>query len=130
MDQSGLFTADESTGTVAELDVKIEARAEDVFTEQAIFASLSDGDLQTVDSQRVFSTDINQTVGSTDGIAADGHSLDDAVRVTFHDGTVHERTRVAFVGVADDVHLIALVLCAEAPFHAGGETSAATATEA
>ena len=130
MDQSGLFTADESAGTVAELDIEIEARAEDVLTEQAVFTSLGDGDLQTVDSQRVFSTDVNQTVGGADGIAADGHSLDDAVRVTFHDGTVHERTRVTFVSVADDVHLIALVLGAETPFHAGGETSTATAAEA
>ena len=69
-------------------------------------------------------------MGGADGVAADGHGLDDAVRVAFHDGTVHERTRVAFVGVADDVHLIALVLGAEAPFHAGREASAAATAKA
>ena len=49
VDQSGFLTADECAGAVAKLDVEIEARAEDVLAEQAVFAGLRDGDLQAVD---------------------------------------------------------------------------------
>ena len=99
-------------------------------TEEAVLAGLADGDFQTVDSQRILGTDVDETLGGADGVAADGHSLDDAVGVTLEDGTIHEGTGVTLVGVADDVLLVGLVLGAEAPFHTGGEAGAATAAEA
>ena len=130
VDKGGLFAADESTGTVAELDVEVEASAEDVLTEEAILAGLADGDLQTVDGQRILGTDVHKTLAGTDGVATDGHGLDDAVGVTLEDGTIHESTGVALVGVADDVLLVGLVLGAEAPLDAGGEAGTTTTAKA
>ena len=130
MDEGGLFTADECAGTVTEFDVEIEVGAEDVLAEEAVFAGLTDSDLQAVDSQRVLSADVNQTLGGADAETADSHSFDDGVRVTFEDGTIHERTRVTLVGVADHIFLVSLVGTAEAPLHTGGEASATTTAEA
>ena len=130
VDKGGLFAADESTGTVAELDIEVEAAAEDVLAEEAVFAGLLDGDLEAVDGEGIFGTDVDETLGGADGVAADGHSFDDAVGVTLEDGAVHEGAGVTLVGVADDVFLVGLVFGAEAPFDAGGEACAATAAEA
>ena len=66
----------------------------------------------------------------TDGVAADKHAFNHAVGVAFKDGTVHECARVTFVGVADDVLLVAFLSVGSFPLHAGREASAATATEA
>ena len=77
----------------------------------------------------IFSADIYQTFGSSDSVTADCHSLDDAVGVTFENGTIHESTGVALVGIADDIFLVGFVLSAEFPFQTCGETSAATTTE-
>ena len=129
VDQSSLFTADESAGTVAELDVEVEASAEDVVAEEAVFASLVDGYFQTLDGEGIFGADVDQTFAGTDGVAADGHSLDDAVGVALKDGTVHKGTGVTLVGVADDVLLVGFVLGAEFPFETCGEASTAAAAE-
>ncbi len=129
VDQSSLLTADESAGTVAELDVEVEAAAEDVLAKQTVLAGLVDSDLKTLDSQRVLGTDVDQTLAGADSVAADGHSLDDAVGVALKDRTVHKCTRVALVGVADDVLLVSLVLGAELPFQTGGEAGTATAAQ-
>ena len=64
-----------------------------------------------------------------DGISAYSHALDHAVRVAFQDRAVHERTRVAFVGVAENVLDVALLLLGELPLEAGGEAGAATAAQ-
>ena len=130
VDEGGFLAADEGAGTVAELDVEVKAAAEDVLAEEAVLAGLVDGDLQAVDGEGVLGTNVNQTLGGTDGVAADGHGLDDAVGVALEDGTVHEGTGVALVGVADNVLLVSAVLGAEFPLQAGGEAGAATAAEA
>ena len=82
-----------------------------------------------MDGQRIFSADIDQTDGGADTEAADGHSLDDGVRVAFQDGTIHECAGVALVSITDDVFLVGSVLGAELPLQTGGEAGAATAAK-
>ena len=130
VDQSSLLAAYESAGAVAQLDVEVEAAAKDIVAKEAVFAGLFDGYFQTVDGQRIFGTDVHQALGGADGVAADGHSLDDAVRVALKDGTVHKGSGVAFVGVADDVFLVSLVFGAELPLQTCGESGATAAAEA
>ena len=64
-----------------------------------------------------------------DAVSADHHRLDDGIRVALHDGTVHERARVALVGVAHDILVGGVELAGDLPFHAGREAGAATAAE-
>ena len=51
------------------------------------------------------------------------------MRIAFEDRPVHERARIAFVGVADDVLGVAGRFAAQFPFHAGRETPAAAAAQ-
>ena len=68
-------------------------------------------------------------MAGADGIAADEHALNHTVGVAFKDGTVHERTGVALVGITDDVLLLAGLVVSGFPLHASGEAGAAAAPE-
>ena len=84
-----------------------------------------------MDGEGIFRADIDETLVRADAIAADGHGLEDGVRVALQQGTVHESARITFVRVADDVLLLAgTALRGDLPLQAGGEARAATAAEA
>ena len=68
--------------------------------------------------------------GGPDGEGGDGHALDEHERIAFHDHAVGVGAAVAFVGVADDVFLVARRLEHGAPLDAGGETRAAAPAQA
>ena len=91
---------------------------------------LVDRDLQTFHRQRIFRADVNQTAFGSDGVTADRHGFEHGAGVAFHDGAVHERARVAFVGVADDVFFIGLDARCDLPLQPGRETGAAAAADA
>ena len=100
------------------------------FAEQAVFVGLVDGLADALDGKRVFGAAVDDAFVRADGAGADGHPFDDALRIAFQLGAVHEGARVAFVGVAHDVLLVAGGLFAELPFQAGGEAGAAAAADA
>ena len=127
--QSGLFAADEGACADADLDVEIEAGAHDVLAQQAFLPGHPHGILQTVDGDGILGTDVDNAVVCADGVAADQHTFNDAVGVAFKDGTVHECTGVAFVGVADDVLFVAGLVVGSFPLDACGEACTAAATE-
>ena len=129
-DQGGFFAADESAGADADFDIEIKSGAEDVLAEQAGFLCLCNSGFQTFHGNGIFRTDVDDTVIGADRIAADQQSFDDAVRIAFKNRTVHERARVAFVGVADDVFLFAGLVVSGFPFYAGRETGAAASAQA
>jgi len=52
------------------------------------------------------------------------------VRVALDKATIHERARVSFVGIADDVLGLALGLAGELPLQAGGKARAAAPAQA
>ena len=81
-------------------------------------------------ASRVLGADVDVALVRADGVAADDHPLDDRVRVALEDGAVHERARVALVGVADEVLLVVLGLAGELPLDAGREPGAAAAAQA
>ena len=57
---------------------------------------------EALDGQRVLVADVGIALARADGIRADDHPLDDAVRIAFQHGAIHVRAGVAFVAVADD----------------------------
>ena len=77
MDEGGLLSADECACAVAELDLEVESGAQDVLAKKAVFLSLLDGYLETVDCQRILCTDIDKSLACSDAITADGHCLKD-----------------------------------------------------
>ena len=124
MDEGCLFSADECSSTVADLYVEVESGSEDILAQETIFPGLLQGDLEPVDGEWILSPDIDKTVVRADAVTADGHGFEDGVRVAFHDGTVHESSRVSFVGVADDIFRVILICAAEFPFLSGREACA------
>jgi len=83
-------------------------------------------------SQRIFLAAINKTFAGAHGIGGQSSiPSNQAVRIAFQDGAVHERARVAFVGIAKLVYLISPGdLRHSFPFDAGGKSRAAAAAQA
>ena len=65
-----------------------------------------------------------------DGITADGHSFQNAVRIAFQNGTVHKCTWVTFVGIYYYIFFFRLIACCEFPFLPGRETCTTAAANA
>ena len=76
MDERGFFAADKRSGSVFQFDREIEPGSHNIFSQQAGFFRLLDGDMQPLDGQRIFGADINKAGMSADGIAADRHCLE------------------------------------------------------
>ena len=111
------------------MKVKIKARIKDVFAEQTVFLCLVNSYLQTLNGNGIFGADINIALACTRCIAADCHCLNDAVRVALKNGAVHKCAGVALVGVADNIFLVSVICCGEAPFKTCGESAAASAAK-
>ncbi len=125
-----LLSAHERTRPAGDLDVEIEARAEDVLPEQAALAALVDGEGQAFDGERVLGAAVDVALARADGPRADDHALEHRVRVALQDAAVHERAGVALIGVAQEVLAVGLCLGGELPLHARGEARAAAAAKA
>jgi hypothetical protein len=94
---------------------RLEAAAQDVVAEQAVASWPVDRDPQPLDRERVLRPDVDVCLGRADRVGGEGHAFDEAVRVAFDDGAVHERAGVALVGVADRYFCSAG--CCSAIFH-------------
>ena len=78
---------------------------------------------------RIFCTYIDITICRSDCIAGDHHTFQQFVRVTFHNGTIHKRSRVTFIAVTYDITYFFFLTCHLFPFTAGRETAAASAAQ-
>ena len=129
LEKSRLFAADERAGAEAELDVEIEVAAENLLAQETEVASLLNGDLETLNGERIFCADVNVALRSADREAGDRHGLEDGVGIALERGAVHVGAGVALVGVTDHVLLALGLLHGELPLHTGGESRAAAAAE-
>ena len=77
---------------------------------------------EPLDGQRILGADVDVGLRGADGVGGDDHAFEQPVRVALDHGAVHERAGVAFVGVADQVLLVARRLAGELPLLAGRET--------
>ena len=128
--QSGLLAAHEGAGAQTDVDVEVKAGVENVLAQQAVFAGLLDGNLQTLNGDRVLRANVDEALVGADRIAGDRHGFEDRVGVALQNRSVHEGAGVALVGVAADILLIRLVGGGKSPLFTGGEAGAAAAAEA
>ena len=70
--------------------------------EQTVLLCLADGHLQAADGQRVFGTNIDESLVRTDRVTRNRHSFEDCVRIAFEHASVHEGAGITFVTVAND----------------------------
>ena len=124
--QGGLLAADEGAGPFLDVQVEGEVRPHDVVADEAVLSRLGDGAPEPFDRQGVFGAAVDVALVGAYGVGAQHHALYYRVGVALEERPVHERTRVALVGVADDVFFVTLGLPAEFPFSARGKPAAAS----
>ena len=129
-DQGRLLAAHERPGAQPQLDLELEGGVGDAGAEQPGPAGQPDGRLEPGDGQRVLGPAVDVAAAGPDGVAGDGHALQHPVGVALQDAAVHERPRVALVGVADHVLLRAGGLGHRRPFQAGRVAGPAPAAQA
>jgi hypothetical protein len=129
VDQSGLFAANERPRPHLDQDLQVDARAEDVVPQQVVRFGVGDGRLEPLDGQGIFGPKVHIGLRGADRIGGDGHAFDQAMRIALDNGAVHERPGIAFIGVADQVFLIAGRLPGEFPFLARWKASAASTSQ-
>ncbi|MPM06679.1 hypothetical protein SDC9_52981 [bioreactor metagenome] len=127
--EGSLLAADESPGTLLDVDLERKAAFHDVFTKEAVLLRLGHGRLQPLDRKGILCPAVDIPFVGAHGVCAQHHALDDTVRIPLEDRTVHERSGIALVRVADDVFLVAFRGGTEAPLETRRESSAPTAPE-
>ncbi len=129
-DQCCLFTTHECTCAESQFQIEAEIGAENVLAQQSVFLCLIYGYLESFHSDGILGSDIDISLVRSDGIARYGHCLDYAVGISLQYTSVHECARVTFVSIAAYVFFVPFGLHRQFPLQAGGETSAASASEA
>ena len=79
--------------------------------------------------QRIFGAHIDVCLACFQCISADDEPFDHAVGIAFEQTAVHERARVALVGVADDVARTNFALAQSLPLRAGREARSTAASQ-
>ena len=126
--QGGLFAADVSARAPVQDDVDLVTLAEHVLAEVSRLTGLLDGGLQRLVLRQVLAADIDEGEVGPDRVAGDQDALEHLVRAFFDQITILEATRLALVGVADEVARID-ALGQEAPLVSGREAGAPPAAE-
>ena len=123
------FTAYECACAKTKVHAEGEVRTQNVIAEQAEFFRLLDCHVQSIYRDRVFRTNVEITVLRADCITCNHHTFDYGKGITFQDGTVHERTGVAFVAVTYNVLFAFGLRVSELPLSTRRETAAAAAAK-
>ena len=95
----------------------------DIVSEQSAGFCLSDCCYQTLDCEGVFIANIHVSLAGSDGDCRYEHSLKDTVRVAFQYASVHVRSWISLICVADYIS-VPIVLRTGRPFDPRGKTAA------
>ena len=130
-DEGGLLSADEGSRARGYLEVEGEGRAEDVPPQDAGLARRRSTALrEALDGEGILGPHVDEALGSAHRVGADGHALDEHVRIGLYLVAVHVGARIALVSVADDVFAVFRWRRAhEFPLAVGREARAAAAAE-
>ena len=124
--KSRFFTANECACAQTNVDIELEAGAQNVIAQQAVLARLSDCNLQTVNGNGIFGTNVNITLMCAYRVCGNSHRFQNGVRIAFQNRAVHKRARISFVGVTSNVLNVAGSILGKLPFSSGGEACTAT----
>ena len=127
--QCGFFAADERSGAFHHVQFEVEFRAEQVIAEQSDRRRGIHGAADALHRQGIFRPDVHIAFIRADRFGGDEHAFNHAVRVAFHDGTVHKRAGIAFIAVADDVFFAVFRSQRDLPLSAGGKAAAAASAQ-
>ena len=128
-DQAGFFAADVGAGAAMDVNLHVEAGAENIFPEKIFRARFFDGAFEDFRAFGKFAADVDVGGVHVEREAGDEHPLEQLMRILVNDVAILERARLGFVRIADQVDRFFLVRLDEAPFHAAGKTRAAAAAQ-
>jgi hypothetical protein len=112
------------------MDFEVVGRAADGFAEKALRLGLGDGLFQDFGAERKLAADIDISEVNIVRVAGDDHAFKQLVRVLVNDLSVLECARLRFVGVADEVNRLGVLLGVdEAPLHPAGKSGTAPAAQ-
>ncbi len=129
LDERRLLAADERARALAHLQREAERAAEDPFAQQAGRGCGLDGRAHVPHRDRVLAPDVEEPLAGADRVGGNGQALDDAKRVAFEDGAIHERAGIALVAVADHVLAVAGRAPREVPLDRRREPGATAAAQ-
>ena len=111
------------------INVEVEARTENIFTEEAFGFCLLDGFPNNLRGLGKFAADVD--VGEVDirREGGDGEAFDQLVRILVQDVAVLESAGLGFVAIDDDVVGLAVVVFDEAPLGTGREARSTASAE-
>ena len=101
--------------------------AKDVITENSISLCLLNGPLKSFHGQWVLCPDVDVAFGGSNSHAGDDHTFKHSMGITFHDGAVHEGSRISLVSIAHYIFLVALGLLHLLPLLSCREAATSTA---
>jgi hypothetical protein len=127
--QGCFFAANERSRANADFKVKVEIGAEDVVSQKAELSRLRNGEVERLHRQRIFRAAVNVAVTCANRVRADDHAFDHRMRIAFKHAAVHERARVAFIGITDHIFGAVLYLTGETPFASRREARAAASAQ-
>ena len=79
-DERRLLAADERPRSALDLDIEIEAGAQDILSEKTVIPGLLQSDAQPLDGQGVFIPDVDKSGCRPDRLGPDDHAFNDRVR--------------------------------------------------
>ena len=129
MNKGGFFAADKCACSEAKLKIKIKTAVQYVLAKQAMLAAQLDGFFKPLDGHRILGPDIDKSLVGGNGESADDHAFNYAERITLEHAAVHKCSRVAFVGIADDVAGAFGGAGGHCPFLGGGISSSASSAK-
>ncbi len=127
--QCGFFTTNKGTGTGFDAHIQREAEPHAIFTEVAFFITFINRQLQTLDGQRILSTDIHIGEFTANCISRNHHPLNQPIGITFKNRSIHKRTWITLICITDQVFMITRGSFGKRPFQTGRETTAATTAQ-
>ena len=126
----GFLAADERPGPFHDPQVQPELRAQDALAQDSALPAPFERLAHPPNRQRILVANVEDALGRADGVRADDHPFDDAVRVGLQEHAVHEGPRVALVAVANEILRLSRGLADAPPLLARQEPRAAAPAQA
>ena len=128
--QSRTLAADKGTGAPVDMHMESKICSQNVVSQKISLLHHCNGVFQSCHRVGVLGTHIDISLSGTYCVSGDHHTFDKLERIPFHNGTVHECSRVTLVTVADHIALFFFLCSNLFPFPSGGESAAASSAQA
>ena len=129
-EQCGFFTANICTVAVMGEEFKFKIRTQNIFTQKTCSTRLGKCGLKALVAFENFAVNVVVARFRTHRVTGDNHAFNQGMGIEHDDVAVFKCTRLAFVGIADDVFFSREGTGHKAPFQTGREARTATAAQA